>query len=163
MPDQRILIWLYVFYITQSVTIREKFMSLLWPAFERGHGEERQHSHQHIIKVKITVYPSSLLHDWVIHVTILVHNKCSSDWNKDYKMNSFIKRILIDPVRQIRIKRHTCTLQVCAWPHQCSYRNDPGQKNIFNRFTLSLVNENLINIQYRSNVWTPFKTYYIVH
>ncbi len=51
------------------------FSRSLWPALKRGDGEERQHPHQHIVKVKVAVLPNSLPYHWMVHITIFEHHK----------------------------------------------------------------------------------------
>lgn len=43
--------------MADETTDEVKCVNILWPALERGHGEERQHSFGDIIKVEITVLP----------------------------------------------------------------------------------------------------------
>lgn len=49
----------------------------LWPAFKRGHSEQSQHAHQHVVKVEVTVLPDPLLHHGVVHVSVFIDHKCS--------------------------------------------------------------------------------------
>lgn len=51
----------------------------LWPAFKRGHGEQSQHPHQHVVKVKVTVLPNPLLHHRVVHVSVFIHHERPSE------------------------------------------------------------------------------------
>lgn len=58
-----------------SAVVLSGFSRSLWPALKRGDGEERQHPHQHVVKVKVAVLPNSLPHHWMVHITIFEHHK----------------------------------------------------------------------------------------
>lgn len=55
--------------------MKDEVVHSLRPSFKGGHGEQRQHPVQHVVKVEIAVFPDPLPHHGVADVAVFIDHK----------------------------------------------------------------------------------------